>query len=422
MHGISDFFMTIMESIAFIIVWSSLNNSLKYKNIIKFIIYMILLSIITTSFDYFNVQYSGIIVYIIMYFTLLILFKEPMKQAFMIFLFALIICISVQFGIFFVMKNLNLLSDNIDSLGNATKINSMLIIINTLISFIFPLGKIKSFIEKGINEIIFLLINIILFVIIFKTSWDFDEHFIMNHTITLLMILISLIFTNINFIKITIEKNEHKKINQIQNSYNPIISDLIEDVRRKQHDYKNHMNTIYGIIQTQSEAGIKESVKEYLNSLESSFKDIDLLISMENKILSAIIYSKLCFAKENNIDFKFFIQAGSFDYGIKDYQLSEVLDNLIDNAFEAVRNSNKKDVTLTIGKEKGRSFIEVRNNGELIRPADMTRIFEKGYTSKKDAGREHGYGLYNVKKIIESVKGKIHLSCEDGFMVFKIIL
>jgi sensor histidine kinase regulating citrate/malate metabolism len=137
--------------------------------------------------------------------------------------------------------------------------------------------------------------------------------------------------------------------------------------------------------------------------------------------VTAIIYNKINEAAKYNIEFKYSIQ-GDSTFPFKDYELSEVLNNLLDNAFEAVLNSedNFRKVFLNIGQLEENCIIEIGNTGKRIEFNDIGRIFDAGYTTK--GGEDHGYGLYNVKKIVESYGCRIQLSYENNYTIFSIKL
>jgi sensor histidine kinase regulating citrate/malate metabolism len=145
------------------------------------------------------------------------------------------------------------------------------------------------------------------------------------------------------------------------------------------------------------------------------------LIQINNKVLSGIIYSKACQAKELGIDFSYSIKSDMSDASLEGYKLSEILNNLLDNAFDSALASENRKVILTIEEDECRHVIEVKNSGKSISPEHISRIFDKGYSTKASYGH-HGYGLYNVKRIVESVKGQIQLQYDDdGYVVFQIL-
>ncbi|WP_373845512.1 ATP-binding protein [Clostridium sp.] len=63
--------------------------------------------------------------------------------------------------------------------------------------------------------------------------------------------------------------------------------------------------------------------------------------------------------------------------------------------------------------------MEVSNTKPEMFEKVIPNIFHKGFTTKKEEG--HGYGLYNVKKIVQKYKGKIEVLIEGENVIFKII-
>ena len=63
--------------------------------------------------------------------------------------------------------------------------------------------------------------------------------------------------------------------------------------------------------------------------------------------------------------------------------------------------------------------IEVRNNisGLDIKNEDVEKFFKKGFSSK---GINRGYGLYNVKKIINKHNGSIYSRVIEDFFIIEI--
>ena len=148
---------------------------------------------------------------------------------------------------------------------------------------------------------------------------------------------------------------------------------------------------------------------------------IEDIIYIDNPILRAIIYSKSSEANSKNIKFLYSVNNLFNNIGVKDYEISEILGNLIDNAFEAVESQEgEKLVSIKIYLEDESNIIEIINSGITLKSENIKRIFEKGYSTKHGSNR--GYGLYNVKKIVERTGGKVQLSIEEGFTIFKLFI
>lgn len=158
-----------------------------------------------------------------------------------------------------------------------------------------------------------------------------------------------------------------------------------------------------------------------MDSLNISLENMERILQIDNTVVTAIIYNKINEALKYNIEFKYTIQ-GDTSFPFKDYELSEVLNNLLDNAFDAVLNLdiNSKKVFLNIGRLEESYILEIGNTGKRIELDAIGKIFTAGYTTK--IGSERGYGLYNVKKIVETYGGRIQLSFENNYTIFSIKL
>ena len=95
--------------------------------------------------------------------------------------------------------------------------------------------------------------------------------------------------------------------------------------------------------------------------------------------------------------------------------LTEVFFNLIHNAIQAM--SEGGNLTISITYEQKDDYIRVvfENNGPVISPKDIGKIFEPFYTTKQMGT---GLGLAIVKKKLEEVKGLIHVESEDSTTKF----
>jgi signal transduction histidine kinase len=73
-----------------------------------------------------------------------------------------------------------------------------------------------------------------------------------------------------------------------------------------------------------------------------------------------------------------------------------VIENLLKNALDAM--DGKGDITVTIKDETTNIIIDVVDTGKGISPANITKVFKPGFTTKK---RGWGLGLSLSKRIIE---------------------
>ena len=218
-----------------------------------------------------------------------------------------------------------------------------------------------------------------------------------------------------------ITKIEKQKDNaKTQEQYNNILKSLTEEIRQRQHDFRNHLNIINGLAQVSDEKEVKDKIKAYIGKLSNSMMDIEKIIYIDNTIVRAIIYSKYQEAKKRNAGFCYCITSSLENIPLEDFQMSEILTNLIDNAFEAVACQEDQLIEVEIYEEEGNSIIEVRNSGITVKDENIEKIFERGFSTKGGKGR--GYGLYNVRRIVEGTGGSAKIYIEDNYTVFKLTI
>src|SRR3712207_3783348 len=90
-----------------------------------------------------------------------------------------------------------------------------------------------------------------------------------------------------------------KKEFEIKNRYEPITDNMIEEIQRRQHDFKNNINTINGIIETSHDCELRNKLRGYMDSLDVLSINLGEIMYIKNSILKAIIYTKICEAKRS---------------------------------------------------------------------------------------------------------------------------
>jgi two-component system sensor histidine kinase AgrC len=298
--------------------------------------------------------------------------------------------------------------------------------INTLmITFILMIKKFVSYDKvlgnNGINIqlIYFYLISSLIYILVIKCVWEADYTIIEKNIVIFIVILLVYMAINFKFLKALISLIEEKKNLEAYNRYSKMTIDLVNDVKSKQHDFKNHLSTIYGIAQVSNEEDSKRKIKEYIEGLNESLSKEQYIISLDNRVLAGIIYSKLQRAEEMDIKFKYSINSDTNLMPVKDFELAEILFNLLDNAFEAVaKQDSSRWVELNIDREKENSIIHVRNSGVTLKNTNINEIFKKGFSTK---GSQRGFGLYNIKSIVDKYGGSIEITTHNYITEFRLV-
>ena len=194
-------------------------------------------------------------------------------------------------------------------------------------------------------------------------------------------------------------------------------------LRAQTHEFSNILHTIAGLLQTKAYQEALELITKESRTHEHFIK---LLVNIVNDpLISAIIIGKYNYAQEMKIQLK--IDEDSSMKEIPDHidreKLITILGNLLDNAFESVmQNKEKPKIVSLFMTDIGFDLIfEVEDSGKGIDKNIVDKIFYRGISSKRDAGR--GIGLYLVAKNIEFLNGKIDIDeSELGGASFTVII
>ncbi|MFF5819842.1 ATP-binding protein [Lysinibacillus capsici] len=112
-----------------------------------------------------------------------------------------------------------------------------------------------------------------------------------------------------------------------------------------------------------------------------------------------------------------------FDFQTKDHiALLALLNNLSANAVEAIEKQGI--ISIAIERQEDNTVITVCDNGQGISQADISVIFEPGYTTKfnVDGVAATGIGLSHVAELVEKLKGSITVESNNQYTMFKIII
>ena len=87
-------------------------------------------------------------------------------------------------------------------------------------------------------------------------------------------------------------------------------------------------------------------------------------------------------------------------------KILQILVNLVDNAKYACNDSDRADKRLTVRVENGGEWlnISVIDNGVGIPQENLTRIFNHGFTTRKDG---HGFGLHSGALAAKEMGGSL---------------
>jgi two-component system CitB family sensor kinase len=181
-----------------------------------------------------------------------------------------------------------------------------------------------------------------------------------------------------------------------------------EFLRAQTHEYSNKLYMISGLIQLES---YQEAIEVITHESDVHQNLIHFIMKeIPDPIIGGLLIGKFNRAKELKVQFE--IDHDSSFHDIPETmdrnRLVTIIGNLIDNAMEAVLDSNAHDkkvqVFLTdLGEDL---IIEVEDTGIGIPEEFGNQIFEVGF-STKDQNNNRGFGLALVKQAADQLNGYI---------------
>lgn len=210
-----------------------------------------------------------------------------------------------------------------------------------------------------------------------------------------------------------------KAIGETEETYQDELRSVITSMRSIRHDFVNHMQVLYGLI----ECGYFDKARDYVQSLMKETKLLDLTVRIGNPALMVLFHTKWEQAKSRKIVMQFAECPDLFEQ-IPSIDLIKILSNLIDNAIDAAAlSSGEKRISIACRKEKKMYVFEVENTGQEILPEQREQLFMNGYSTKKsEDNTQRGTGLYIVKDVVHKHKGTIEMKSNQGVTRFTVQL
>lgn len=195
-------------------------------------------------------------------------------------------------------------------------------------------------------------------------------------------------------------------------------SDMLEDayrqleelnatLRKQRHDFKNQLQVVHSLIELED----YEEAGKYIESVYDDIQRVSSVLKTGIPAVNALIAAKSSDCENRKIAFSTEIYSSWKALPIEGYVVCRVLGNLLDNAIEALGNTQAPAVRLVLSEALNDYTFSVENNGPRIPTQIREHLFERGFTTKKTG---HGMGLSIVKELLEECGGGIELYSEDG--------
>ena len=201
-------------------------------------------------------------------------------------------------------------------------------------------------------------------------------------------------------------------------------SDSIKDLERlnstlreQRHDYLNHVQVIYGLMELEE----YEEAKKYIEPVYREILKVSKALRTAQPAVNALLQAKMQMAEKDQIDVYLEVKSDLKYIPLEGWELCKVLSNIIDNGMMALKQiGDIRRLHIDITEDGDHYYFYIYNNGPCIKKEEIPQIFKEGYSTKKEEG--HGMGLYIVKRILGEVEGTIAVESRENKTCFTITL
>lgn len=207
--------------------------------------------------------------------------------------------------------------------------------------------------------------------------------------------------------------------------YNLIYQDLISDVRRKQHEFNNHVQAIFSMnLLAKDLDDLIERQNEYCSKIMESNAPNKLLRADISSVFAGFLYTKITQAEGKGIKVKYQINLKNIEEYISFLDLVEITGNLFDNAMDAMAEwEGKKMIEFAIHQSEESLTISISNPYFEKKTEKLEGMLEEGKSSK---GKGRGLGLANVKKLVDKYHGSLDIKVvprmDADYILFRITM
>lgn len=267
----------------------------------------------------------------------------------------------------------------------------------------------------GFMQIVFIFIlathRVVIHII--EKIYAFDlEDLALTSVLVVMIILFYFLF------KVALKIKSDENRSQLQQETIKNMQEMNQKIRSQRHDFLNHMQIVYSLIELKEYA----EAESYLKELYGEIERVNKFLKTKDAALNSLLQAKSNDAQRRGINFETNIRTHLENCAIQSIDICRVMGNLIDNALYAAENYDNvlKNVCVTVAEGIDDYEFIVENTGANITLEQLPKLFTSGYTTKGKNGE--GMGLFIVKKTADFYNGSVLVSSQSNLTSFTVVL
>lgn len=246
--------------------------------------------------------------------------------------------------------------------------------------------------------------------IIYSVNNDFKIWLFIGN-ILLLLSNIVVFYINELSIKISRENTQillEKQREERDKEYYTLLKQQNDNSKVLIHDITKHLNTIKQLSQDSN-----SDIEKYVDSIVDDFEVLNPVEYCNNPVVNLITNRYYSICKSKGITFVINVRGADLDI-MKDYEITSLLDNLLENAVEAASNSTEKFIDFSI-ITRNTNFTMIK----IVNSSDNKPKINKGILlTNKTNNKAHGIGTRSIKRVVEKYNGNYEIKYEEEKKTF----
>lgn len=196
---------------------------------------------------------------------------------------------------------------------------------------------------------------------------------------------------------------------ELLQKYYAEVENMYTKMRGWRHDYRHHIQTM----KVHAARGEHEEIARYLDMLDDDLTNVETVVKTGNRMVDAILNSKLSLAAEKEIRVKAEAKI-PVSLTVSELDLCIIIGNLLDNAIEAC-------MELPPARRLIRIYMEMKGN-YLYLALTNTAGGEKKKSFATTKGAGHGLGIARVDAAVKKCGGYLTRASEEEAFSTEVLL
>lgn len=261
-----------------------------------------------------------------------------------------------------------------------------------------------------LSSIILMYINCIIYSVSndFKIAISIGNALMLISNIIVFYIHESTIRLNNKYTQLLLDKQREK--NTID--YYKLLNEQNENSKVLIHDITKHLNTIKQLSEDKD-----SNIAQYISEIVNDFSIMNPVDYCNNHIVNLITHRYYEICKKNNINFTINIKNANLDF-MKEYDITALLDNLLENAVESALMTNEKFIDFSISTRNSNFVIIKISNSCNKKP----KYIDGTLVSSKSTSGMHGIGTRSIKRVVEKYNGNLEMKFDNDTKTFTSVI